>query len=130
MRAAVYHHYLFITTFIKRNLRPAAEFLMSNKITFTLVYQSLINTSQFSESSSKSSKSSSSLKEKHTPSYDEIARYKEFYTTPVSGPLDPETYSKYQTMRSMVVSQTWLTGWIKELYNIESDIVSATGKSL
>ena len=93
------------------------------------VYQSLISTSKSCSSSSKSSSSSSSSKDKTSPSYDEISQYRDFYTTPVSA-LDPATYSKYKTVRSMVVSQTWLTGWIKELYDIESNIVSATGKSL
>ena len=93
--------------------------------------QSLMSNS--SSQSSKTSTSSTSVKENkssnNTSSYDQITTYRDFYTTPVSA-LDPETYSKYRTLRSMVVSQTWLTGWIKELYNIESDIVSATGKTL
>jgi hypothetical protein len=93
-----------------------------------------ISVKQLKKSQSKCSKTSSesssaSTKSKGAPSYDEIMRYKEFYTTPVSA-LDPDTYSKYRTVRSMVVSQTWLTGWIKELYSIESDIIDATGKPL
>ncbi|KAL5247755.1 hypothetical protein ACHWQZ_G019592 [Mnemiopsis leidyi] len=101
------------------------------------VYQSLIsssdNCSTKSSPSSSSSLSSSSSKENRkpvsSPTYDEIEQYREFYTQPVSA-LDPSTYSKYKTVRSMVVSQTWLTGWIKELYDIEGNIVTATGKPL
>ncbi|XP_063693261.1 uncharacterized protein LOC134825065 isoform X2 [Bolinopsis microptera] len=101
-------------------------------------YQSLISQETYppSPSLSKSSKTSSSrstssAKKSISPmTYDEISRYSELYCTPGTTTLDPDTYSRYQTVRSMVVSQTWLTGWIKDLYNIESEIVSATGKPL
>ena len=57
----------------------------------------------------------------------DLDEFKKVYNT-----LDVSSLSniEYTTIKTIVVSQTWLTGWIHQLYRIEDDIVSTTKKPI
>jgi len=80
------------------------------------------------ESSSESSSSSRSKELSHTQSELEYNKHSRLYTPPKSK-LRDETWDimKAESVRSIVVSQTWLTGWIRELYILDDVINKRPG---
>ena len=101
-------------------------------------YQSLVNSSN---------SSSNTYGDVYKPISDieENKQYKQSYYTEINkianchvinttqsqhNKMDPKSYEnlKQDTIRSIVVSQTWLTGWIRDLYRIEDEIFKAKNK--
>ena len=92
-------------------------------------YQLMIETAE-SSSNSAPSPTSASTKSKSSDKSSNNADDNEQSCSEVFNTLDPSTISKSATIKTIIVSQTWLTGWIRELYQIEDNIVKSTGKTI